>query len=133
MTPNTSQTHTTNTSPNNSYDVLRAELTDVVKQQLGLHGSQAIKTADALLRGLMERMGGQGIYIPTTPRSERHAAILMDFAGNNAAEVCAKHGISKSTLYRLLTFRDASEPNKAAKPAKIKSRPWDSPDRFGGG
>ena len=104
MTPNTDST-THKPTKNNSQDLLRAELTDVVRDQLGIQGPQAIQTAEALLRGLMTRLGGQGIYIPAPPRTERNAAILTDFRGNNASEVCTKHGISRRTLYRILTMR----------------------------
>lgn len=107
MTPTTDTTRKPLQST--SQDLLRAELTDVVREQLGIQGPQAIQTAEALLRGLMSRLGGQDIYIPAPPRSERHAAILADFRGDNAAEVRAKYGISKSTLYRLLTSRDLPE------------------------
>lgn len=106
MTPNTDCTH--KPPQQTSQDLLRAELTDVVREQLGIQGPQAIQTAEALLRGLMSRMGGQGIYIPMPPRSELHAAILADFRGDNAAEVRSKYGISKSTLYRILTSRVAA-------------------------
>jgi Mor family transcriptional regulator len=102
MTPTTDSTQK---PKDNSHELLRAELTDVVVQQLGIKGPEAIVTAEALLRGLMTRLGGQGIYIPAPPRSERNAAILGDFKGNNAAEVCTKHGISRRTLYRILTNR----------------------------
>ena len=103
MTPNT-DSHT-KTTKDNSQDLLRAELTDVVRQQLGLKGPEAIQTAEAILSGLMTRLGGQGVYIPAPPRTERNAAILSDFRGNNAAEVCTKHDISRRTLYRILTMR----------------------------
>lgn len=104
MTPKTDCTLKTTAKDNYSQHLL-AELTDVVRQQLGMKGPDAIVTAEALLRGLMNSMGGQGIYIPAPSRTERNAAILDDFKGNNAAEVCCKHGISRRTLYRILTNR----------------------------
>lgn len=104
MTPNTDCTLKT-TAKDNSQHQLLAELTDVVRQQLGMKGPDAIVTAEALFRGLMNRVGGQEIYIPAPPRTERNAAILGDFKGNNAAEVCTKHDISRRTLYRILTNR----------------------------
>lgn len=105
MTPTT---HNTPQTKDNSQDLLRAELTDVVEQQLGIKGLQAAVTADQILRGLMARLGGQRIYIPGPSRAERHAAILADFDGSNFKEVCAKHGIGKDTLYRIISGRSSA-------------------------
>lgn len=45
-----------------------------------------------------------GRYFPKRPASgdALRQDVLEDFTGNNHDEVCAKHGISRRTLYRML-------------------------------
>ena len=56
--------------------------------------------AQAIVRGMRERMGGGETYIPAPDRSARRAAIRSEFNGTNLEEVCRKYGVSARTVYR---------------------------------
>ena len=87
--------------PEDARAQLHADLTDIVRTEIGMNEHFASAHASAILRGLCERLGGREIYIPATNRSERNAAIRAEFDGTNAPDVCLKHGISRATVYRL--------------------------------
>lgn len=79
------------------YDLVRA-----IREALGLPENVAVPMADHIARGLTRRMGG--LYIPSRDiRRDRDSAILSDFNGRNHAEVMRTHGISKRTLYRVIS------------------------------
>lgn len=79
------------------------ELTDIVKETLGHDPEMASMVASRLLRGMQERWGGgQGPKVfPAPDKFERDAAIRAEFNGTNAEALCKRHGIARSTLYRI--------------------------------
>jgi len=91
-------------SPGQSEDAavqLERDLVDIVREEIGMHEGMASSFAQALVRGLRRRHGGQDLYIPAEGRAERDAAIRRDFIGTNLAEVMRTHNVSRSTVYRV--------------------------------
>jgi len=87
---------------------LQRELLAIVREETGMVEPIAQAVAVAIERGLRKRfgcktLGAKGsIYVPAPDKTERNAAILADFDGTNAEAVAKRHGISLSTLYRLI-------------------------------
>ena len=78
------------------------DLVRIIRQSLGLPEKVAVPMADELAEGMRRRMGG--LYIPVREiRETRDAAVLRDFNGRNHIEVMQGHGISRATLYRILS------------------------------
>lgn len=66
------------------------------------------ETANALAVQIIRTAASRGhagsdYYLPhlhNLSRAERNALIRRDFTGSNLREVCRKHGVSKTTVYR---------------------------------
>ena len=72
-----------------------------------MHEVEASRVAVALVSGLRKRYGGErlgrrGLYIPAPSKQERNEAIRRDFDGTNADAVMKRHGIKRSTFYRVI-------------------------------
>lgn len=78
------------------------DLTRAISEGTGLREDIASKIAEATLKSLQHRRGGRRSYIPSPGSQDRHAAIREAFRGDNAQEVCRDHGVSRSTLYRVI-------------------------------
>ncbi|MBB1601267.1 hypothetical protein A9977_14590 [Variovorax sp. UMC13] len=85
---------------------LENEFTSIVREEIGMHEGMAAMFAQALVRGLRRKLGGQDIYVPAPDRSERDAAIRRLFDGSNLADVMRTHNVSRSTVYRVTGRRD---------------------------
>lgn len=86
---------------------LANEITAILRERIGYHEQFAAPIAEAIVSGLVERRGGDELYIPTgtaNPRrlAERNAAIRREFNGRNRRQLCEKWGISKSRLYEIV-------------------------------
>jgi Mor family transcriptional regulator len=92
---------TARSHPEDARAQLHAELTGIVRREIGMNENFASAHAAAILRGLCETLGGNEVYIPAPDRSARNASIRAEFKGSNADELCLKHGISRATLYRI--------------------------------
>jgi len=61
------------------------------------------QTADRLTR----EIGGRSVYIPRRPpwfdRIARDRAIMAAFDGRNVSELCRRFGVSRRTVYRLIS------------------------------
>lgn len=69
----------------------------------GISESVSNDISTAITTRLQRLLGKNTVYFPCLGNSEqRYAAIKADFNGRNHTEVCKKHGISRSTLYRAL-------------------------------
>ena len=79
---------------------LEHEMTQIVADELGLKEPLAGAFAQAIVRGMRERLGGSETYIPAPDKSARDAAIRAEFRGTNLVEVCRKYGVSARTVYR---------------------------------
>ena len=93
--------HQTQARNEDAAATLQMEVTEIVRAEIGYNEAFASSIASAIVRGLRRKLGGQEVYIPAPDRSERDAAIRREFNGTNLAEVCQRHGVSKSTVYRL--------------------------------
>ena len=64
------------------------------------------RASEDVARNVEERLrttcGGDEHYIPAPDRESLRERVLTDFTGQNHAEVCRRHGISRATLYRYL-------------------------------
>ena len=78
------------------------EMTTIVREEIGFNEIFAAQIAEALVRGLRRRLGGDELYIPAQDKAERDAAIRARFNGTNRDEVCRAFGISKSRLYEIV-------------------------------
>lgn len=88
--------------------LLRAEVAEILGAHTGLKPAYAEPLAAALVEGLRERLGGQLLYIPTNrsaAKAKRDARIRAEFNGRNRDEVCARHGISRSSFYGIVNRR----------------------------
>jgi len=85
-----------------------------VAQHLGMDIRLSDSMALAITLRLQKLFGNNTVYFPRLASpEERRAAIRRDFDGKNHNEVCKKHGISRSTLYRAIgARRESSSPQK---------------------
>lgn len=86
---------------------LQYDLVEIATAELGMHEVEASRVAAALVSGLRKRYGGErlgrrGLYIPAPSKQERNEAIRRDFDGTNAEVVMKRHGIKRSTFYRVI-------------------------------
>lgn len=96
--------HATAIHPDDARALLHAELTDIVRIEIGMNEQFASDVAAAILRGLSRVHGGSDLYIPAEDKSERNAAVRAAFNGRNHHEVMRQFGLSRSTLYRILNL-----------------------------
>lgn len=102
---------------------LENELTRIVREEIGMHEQMASLFAQALVRGLRKHCGGQDLYIPTTNKSARDAAIREAFRGDNLSEIMERFGVSRSTVYRVSGRRDPRAPRIGVPSAKSPVSP----------
>lgn len=79
---------------------LHAEITAVVREEVGMNELFATQIAEAILCGLRRRLGGREIYLPAPDREKRNAEIRRQFNGRNMDEVMRAFGVSADTVYR---------------------------------
>ncbi|MFU8837886.1 MAG: Mor transcription activator family protein [Thiohalomonadaceae bacterium] len=90
-------------SPEIEQNELTAAVKDIVKarvQLFGLRANMAEDCANAVLEDLLRSQGGDSYYLPKLKPCR--LAALADFTGDNYAEVCTQHGITRRTLRRWL-------------------------------
>lgn len=80
---------------------LERDFIEIVRNEIGMHEALASPFAQALVRGLRRRLGGSELWIPAPSKEERNAAIRREFNGKNLEEVCRRHGVSSTTVYRV--------------------------------
>lgn len=78
----------------------------IVREEIGMHESLATIVAQALVRGLRRRNGGQSLWIPAPDKALRDAAIRREFIGPNIKEIMAKYGIGRSRVYQIVGTPD---------------------------
>lgn len=81
---------------------VRSEITRAIQEATGLHEQYASTLAEGIWERFRERWGGSRMHIPAVDRAARNAAIRDAFDGRNHSEVCARYGISRATLYRVI-------------------------------
>lgn len=79
---------------------LQAEMVRVISQEVGAPMTFANEVAQVVAQNVSAQYSGEQVYI----RSKRYdpAEVVRDFNYRNHQEVCAKHGISQSTLWRIM-------------------------------
>ena len=81
---------------------LEHDFVEIIRERIGMNETLATIHAQEIVRGLRELHGGQELWIPAPDKSERNAAILRDFLGNNHDEVMKRYGIKRAQLYRIV-------------------------------
>ena len=90
------------TDNNSIYRQIQQE-TEQAAQGFGIDTKLSRDISAAITNRLRTLFGNSTVYFPgLADQPERYAAIKRDFDGKNHNEVCKKHGISRSTLYRAL-------------------------------
>lgn len=84
---------------------LEHDIIGIVREEIGMHEQMATVFAQALVRGLRRRLGGESLYIPAPDRTERDAAIRRDFTGTNCDELMRRHGLSRTRIYEIVGQR----------------------------
>jgi Mor family transcriptional regulator len=82
--------------------LLEAEMTEIVRTEIGMHEAFASQVARAIVQGLRRVHGARRIYIPGINKEERNRAIRAEFNGRNHAHVMQKYDISRSRLYEIV-------------------------------
>lgn len=82
--------------------LLQAEITDALRNEIGLRDEFARPWAAKLTAYLQRRLGTQNVYIPAPGRAERDAAIFREFDGKNVAAVMKRYDVSRSRLYQII-------------------------------
>ncbi len=88
---------------------LEHDITNIVREETGMHEGIATMFAVALVRGLRRRLGGQELYIPAPDRTERDTAIRRDYNGRNMAELMRVHEIGRTRFYEIIGVRPERE------------------------
>lgn len=79
------------------------DMTDILREQFGLDEPLALALAEKVIAGCRRKWGAQEIYIPAPDKADRDAAIRREFNGRNLAEVCQRHGVSRSRVYEIVS------------------------------
>ena len=90
------------TSQEDSAVALVNLLTHAITNAFHLEEQAATPLAQHIADSLFCIARGEKLYIPKLDRRRRNAAIRMEFNGRNAAEICARYGICRAQLYRIL-------------------------------
>ena len=77
----------------------------LIQAEFDLDEQSALLLAQRVADGMFRLAGGEQLYIPKLDRRRRNAAIRREFNGRNVAEICARYGICRSQLYRILNQR----------------------------
>ena len=83
--------------------MLQYEVTAIVREEIGMTEHFASQIAEAIVRGLRKRFSAQEVYIPAPSKTERNAAVRREFNGQNRDAICRKFGISRTTLYEIVS------------------------------
>lgn len=85
-------------------DDIYQQMHNEIEQAVQFFGVDCRVSADmsaSITQRLQRLLRGNAVYFPEKPSTDqRYHAIRRDFTGDNHNEVCKKHGISRSTLYR---------------------------------
>lgn len=79
-----------------------SDLTGMVQRLLTVDEREAHRLARALYLEMRQQWGGRQVHFHKVTAQEQADRILAAWRGDNVAEVCARFGISRTLLYRLL-------------------------------
>ena len=99
-----------NAKPDDGTLQLERDLIEILREERGLTEPAAFELAVDLVRGMRKRYGGmrlgpRGLYIPAPSKVERNEAIRRAYDGTNGPRVMREHGISRSSLFRIVNER----------------------------
>lgn len=83
------------------WEALRVDYVRIVQECTGAPPDVSMRAAAELVRAFRVKFGGAEVYVRPPDRYDE-AALLREFDGRNIDEVCTKHRISRSTLYRVV-------------------------------
>ena len=105
---------------------LEHDITNIVREETGMHEGIASMFSQALVRGLRRRLGGQELYIPAPDRTERDTAIRRDYNGRNMDELMRTHGIGRTRFYEIIGTRPEKDRRGIVPMAKNPGSPLKS-------
>lgn len=84
---------------------LCTDITQIVREETGLHERIAYPIAAGIARRMQERWGGSEVYIPARSAEDRHREIreAMESPGATVASVGRALGVSRATVYNALS------------------------------
>lgn len=83
-----------------------SELAEVCEQVFAERAPHsAADCAARLSAGLRQRWGSREVYIPASDTATRDRQIQREFTGKNLIQVCQRHGVSPTTVYRVCGAR----------------------------
>lgn len=85
-----------------------SDLTGMMQRLLAVDEREAHGLAQALYLEMRQQWGGRQVHFHKVTVQEQADRILAAWRGDNVAEVCARFGISRSLLYRLLAGQRSS-------------------------
>lgn len=91
----------------------------VIRTATGAPEGIALKAASEMIRTFQQRFAGAQLYIPHPARYDE-TAILSELRPDNVLEVCARHHVHRSTVYRIVARarrRGAAVPDLPPQPA----------------
>lgn len=106
---------------------LEHDMVEIVRAELGMHEREAFTLAQAIVRGLRNRYGGErlghrGLYIPAPSKAQRNDAICKEFDGTNIEDMMKRHGIRRAQIYRIVSGRgDGRQIGRAGAKSPISS------------
>ena len=106
---------------------LEHDMVEIVRAELGMREREAFTLAQAIVRGLRNRYGGErlghrGLYIPAPSKAQRNDAICKEFNGTNIEDVMKRHGIKRAQIYRIVSERaDGRQIGRAGAKSPISS------------
>jgi Mor family transcriptional regulator len=93
---------------------LRTTVTRIVRETTGLHERLAVPVAAAICTEIQTAYGGAALYVPAITKRERNRAILADWhAGRAIPDICQRHRVGRTTVYRLIGQRPPACPSRA--------------------
>jgi Mor family transcriptional regulator len=84
-----------------------SDLTGMVQRLLGVPEQKAHHLAQQLYTDMRRQWGGRPVHFHALTIAEQADRIRASWTGNNVAEVCAAHGISRATLYQVIGRKGA--------------------------
>ncbi|GAB2704056.1 hypothetical protein GCM10027195_03210 [Comamonas sediminis] len=99
-------TKITTLTPGRSEDMavqLEVEMADILREDLGMTASEAADKAQAVVRGMRKRMGGNNWYVPVLlDKQARDEAIRREFSGPNSLPgLKRKYGLTERRIYQI--------------------------------
>lgn len=88
---------------------LRTRVVRVIREHTGLHERFALPIAAEIIETFWREVEGERVYVPTRD-PELPRKVVAEFNGRNRDELCAKHGISRSTFYVYLARSRTARP-----------------------